>query len=344
MTHVTDNSSRCRHANIPVFIPHLGCPNQCVFCDQRTISGVSSFSEDGVRELLESSVRTLDGRRAEIAFFGGSFTGIDRSLMVRLLDMAEEFVRRGDVTGIRMSTRPDYIDDGVMEILSRYTVSEIELGVQSMSERVLAACRRGHTPEQTRTAARMIREAGFGFVGQMMIGLPQSSEADETDCAREICDMGAAGSRIYPTVVFRGTDLARMTETGEYTPLTVTEAAERSAAALEIFARSGVRCLRVGLCDSENLHGDERYLAGPVHPAMGEIVRSFIYRRAIEEQLNGCSDISEITVEVARGGTSAAVGQTGANRRYFAEKFGIGHIKFVENERLIGYNIKVYRT
>ena len=142
------------HANIPVFIPHLGCPNDCVFCDQRTISGVSEFSLSDVRGTVENALATLEGtgRTAEIAFFGGSFTGIDRALMISLLDLAEEYVESGKVSGIRMSTRPDYISDEIISVIGRYTLSEVELGIQSMSDKVLSACRRGHTAADTERA------------------------------------------------------------------------------------------------------------------------------------------------------------------------------------------------
>lgn len=331
------------HANIPIFIPHLGCPNQCVFCDQRTISGVGEFDESKVRELIEDSLKTLGDRKAEIAFFGGSFTGIDRALMIRLLDTAEEYVKLGAVSGIRMSTRPDYIDSEIMRILSGYSVSEIELGVQSMSSRVLRACRRGHTPDDTRRAAKMIADCGFGFVGQMMIGLPSSTPEDEIACATEICDMGAVGARIYPTIVFRNTELEKMCELGSYIPLEVDEAAERSAAALSVFEERGVRCLRVGLCDSEMLHGDERYFDGPVHPAMGELAQSALYRNRIELAADRCVSSGRcMCVEVAKGRVSAAVGQHRSNRLYLEKKFNCEKIRFIENPELRGYDVKVY--
>ncbi len=329
------------HANIPVFIPHLGCPNDCVFCDQRTISGRETFREEDVQAQIETALETMGQRVCEIAFFGGSFTGIERDLMIRLLDMAESFVRSGRVSGIRMSTRPDYISEEIIDIIKKYTLSEVELGIQSMSEKVLALSRRGHTADDTRRAAKLLREAEIDFVGQMMIGLPGSTGENEVYCADEICRLGASGCRIYPTVVFKNTSLATMTERGEYTPLSVEEATRRSADVLEVFESHGVRCLRIGLQDSENLHSEERYLAGPAHPALGEMVRADVFLRRIESRLKALGDASEIEITVPRGKISMAAGHCGSNKKYVAEKYGIKKIKFNEDEALTGLNLRV---
>ncbi|MCQ2456803.1 MAG: radical SAM protein, partial [Clostridia bacterium] len=170
-----------RHANVPVFIPHLGCPNMCVFCDQKTISGTECFSEEKVDREIREALATIGNRSAEIAFFGGSFTGIDRGLMIRLLDTAEKYVASGEVIGIRMSTRPDYIDEEIIDVLGRYTVTEVELGVQSMSDAVLKASKRGHTSETTERACALLKAAGIPFVGQMMIGLPGADGESERE-------------------------------------------------------------------------------------------------------------------------------------------------------------------
>lgn len=336
--------STVKHANIPVFIPHLGCPNQCVFCDQRTISGVCTFREDDVKMQIESALETIkgSGRTAEIAFFGGSFTGIDRSLMIRLLDLAETYVKAGLVSGIRMSTRPDYIDAEVVNILGNYTVSKVELGIQSMTDRVLAASKRGHTAKATLTACRLLREAGLSVVGQMMIGLPSSCGEDEIRCAEAICVAGCTGARIYPALVLRGTELCEMTQKGEYTPLSIEDAVNRSADVLEVFNKYGVKCLRIGLCDSEALHAEEKYFAGPSHPAMGELVRGEIYRRRIEKKMS-LAVIGKVTViEVPTGAVSAAAGQNGANRKLFESKYKT-KIKYKENSALEEFSVNINR-
>ncbi len=350
-----------KHINIPVFIPHLGCPNMCVFCNQRTISGTSFFSEESVREIIEETLSTADDAECEIAFFGGSFTGIDRDLMVRLLDVAEEYVKKGKVQGIRMSTRPDYIDSETVSILKNYTVSQIELGIQSMSDEVLAKCRRGHTAEQTEKAVELLTDSGFQVVGQMMIGLPGATPEDEVFTAKKICEMGCVSSRIYPTVVFCETELESMTASGEYVPLTVEEAVKRSATVLEIFEEKGVNCIRIGLCESENLHSDRAYVAGPNHSAMGELVmgRVFFNRmcRQIEKFLSDeglplslelaneeeKKKLASVKLEIAcpKGAVSKIVGNKRENKMKILEKYGIKCVKAVEKNDLLGYNIMI---
>ena len=156
-------SIRSHHVNIPIFIPHLGCPNNCVFCNQRSISGKREFVKKSVREEIERSLSTIDPDTClpEIAFFGGSFTGIDRELMIYLLGIAQEYIDSGRAGSIRMSTRPDYISDEIMKILSDYTVGTIELGIQSMDENVLRACKRGHSVADSVNACRRIKQAGY---------------------------------------------------------------------------------------------------------------------------------------------------------------------------------------
>ena len=332
-----------RHANVPVFIPHLGCPNMCVFCDQKTISGTECFSEEKVDRDIREALATIGNRNAEIAFFGGSFTGIDRGLMIRLLDTAEKYVASGEVIGIRMSTRPDYIDEEIIDVLGRYTVTEVELGVQSMSDAVLKASKRGHTSETTERACALLKAAGIPFVGQMMIGLPGADGESERECAERICRLGAVGCRIYPTVVFRGTELEEMTREGKYAPLTTDEAAERSADVLEIFERHGVRVLRIGLCESDGLHAEEKYYAGPAHPAMGEMVRSVVFLRRIVAELEKSrpAEKTAVTVEVPRGCVSSAVGMKRKNKELLEKTYGV-KVKFTENEDLKGLEIRVH--
>ena len=169
-----------RHVNIPVFIPHLGCPNNCVFCDQRKISGCIYFDESCVENEILKALSTLSPEDdIEIAFFGGSFTGIDRELMMRLLKISDKFIDSGRVRSVRCSTRPDYIDSEILKILREHHVETVELGIQSMSDRVLEASKRGHSAENTRAACRAIKESGFKLIGQMMIGLPTSTVDDE---------------------------------------------------------------------------------------------------------------------------------------------------------------------
>ena len=319
----------------------------CVFCSQRAISGVSSFEAEKARDIIEEVLSTTENSDAvrEIAFFGGSFTGIDRELMIELLDIAEDYVKSGRVSGIRFSTRPDYIDDEIIEILSHYTISAAELGIQSFSDDVLTRSKRGHTAAQSKAAMTLLRQNGFSVVGQMMIGLPGSTIEDEIMTAESICACGASASRIYPTVVFRNTELCGMAEIGEYTPLTVEEAVERSAAVLDVFVKNGVECLRIGLCESENLHSDSLVHSGANHPALGEEVYGELYFRRVCEQLERYTtdELSGKTavIEVPSGEISKAVGQKKKNKLRILGNYPIRNIKFIENSRLARYNISL---
>ena len=322
---------RKNHRNIPIFIPHLGCPNMCVFCNQRSISGRQSFCRESVRREIDEALSTIDkSAEVEIAYFGGSFTGIDRELMIYLLDVAEEYVQnpkeeQARVTGIRMSTRPDYIDSEIMEILSRYHVKTVELGLQSMRDEVLNASKRGHTALDAEKACRLIKAAGYSLIGQMMIGLPNSTLEDELYTARKICEMGADGARIYPTVVFYDTELAEMAKRGEYKMLDIDDAVARSKEALKIFDQNQVECIRIGLCASDNLLDAEKVMGGANHPSLGELVigEEYFDRMCSEAERTVAQNEESgvITFSVPRGEMSRAVGQKGKNRARLEEKY-----------------------
>lgn len=324
-----------KHINIPIFIPHLGCPNDCAFCNQRSISGRTHFDISDVRKQIEEAISTAGERESEIAFFGGSFTGIDRSLMVSLLEIAEEYVGLGKVSSIRLSTRPDYISEEILDILGRYSVKTIELGIQSASDKVLTASKRGHTLFDTVNACKLIRERGFNLVGQMMIGLPSSDADSEIETAKLICQLGAVEARIYPIVILKNTHLAKMAENGEYTPLSENELVERSASVLSVFKKNGVKVLRIGLHSGTELNSGEEIACGYYHPAMGELVEGELYYCDIGKMISKlCEPGDKITVTVPRGELSKAIGQNGRNRARLMEKFGLKTLKFKEGEIL----------
>lgn len=335
-----------KHVNIPIFIPHLGCPNNCVFCNQHTISGHADFDPGFVRAELETSLFTVrDGVPTEIAFFGGSFTGIDRGLMISLLDLAEEYVKAGRVSKIRLSTRPDYINAEILSILSRYSVQTVELGLQSLSDTVLKASRRGHDAECAKEACRLVKSAGFELIGQMMIGLPMSDKESECETAKLICKLGADGARVYPTVVFADTELAAMMQRGIYRPLDLDTAVERTKNVLDIFDRYGVPCIRVGLCASENLRDASMAIAGANHEAIGEMAMNALYFDRICAELDRSNvNGGNVTVYVAPGAVSKAVGQRQINKKRICKKYGLGWVKVLEKKEIIGYNIMIERS
>lgn len=333
-----------RHINIPIFIPHLGCPHDCVFCNQRSISGKTSFCEENIDAEIEAALSTCEkGDEAEIAFFGGSFTGIERGLMIRLLDKAQTYVDAGRVSGIRLSTRPDYIDDEILSILSRYAVKTVELGLQSMDDGVLLASRRGHDAACAERACRLVKEAGFFLVGQMMIGLPASDGEREVATAKRLCQMSVDAVRVYPTVVFFETELCEMAKRGEYTPLSTDEAVERTKNVLAIFDEAGVPCIRVGLCASENLSSPEAVYGGASHSAIGELAMGELFYEKMCEKLDEMGDLSGKTVQmsVSRGDLSKAIGQNRRNSVGICEKYSLKRLKILEKNQKIGYNIMI---
>lgn len=334
-----------KHINIPIFIPHLGCPNLCIFCNQRYISGKAEFDVKEVKSKIEDVLTTVSSAdTCEIAFFGGSFTGIDRELMIYLLDLAQGYVNMGKVAGIRMSTRPDYINEEIVKILKKYTITYVELGIQSMNDEVLSYIKRGHTSNDTVNAIQVLNKNKIPFVGQMMVGLPKATVEDEIECAEIICKCGAAGTRIYPTLVFSKTELEILTKSNEYHPLTVEDAVYRSALVLKVFYEHGVPCFRIGLCDSDNLHSEDTYIAGPNEPSIGEMVKSRMYFEIISEIIQN-SPISlegkSIIIECQKGKISQIIGQKRTNINKLKEKFGINKIKVKENESFKDLEIKI---
>jgi len=332
-----------KHKNIPVFIPHLGCPNDCVFCNQRTISGTHDFDITSVRSIIDRALSTIDlsSTDVQLAFFGGSFTGIDRRDMMYLLGLGKEYIDSGSVSSIRISTRPDYISPEILDILTEHGVKSIELGIQSFSDKVLAACGRGHTASQSRKACRMITERGcFELVGQMMIALPCSTAEDDRNTAREIASLGANAARIYPTMVFAGTKLEAMYRNGSYLPPTLEQLIDTSADVFEIFTLAGVGVIRIGLAESDGLHEKEGIIAGEYHPAMGELVISEYYRRAIAKSVAAAGNIEgkELIVSCAPGETSKIIGQSSANKRFIYSKFNVKKLKVIEKSDILRYN------
>ncbi len=334
-----------KHANIPIFIPHEGCRNECVFCNQRTITGTCQSSDRDIVPEIENALATIgDGVEVEIAFFGGSFTGIGIEKMTRLCDTAYEYVKCGKVQSIRLSTRPDYIDEEILGILKSRGVTHIELGIQSMNGNVLNACKRGHTVEDTERACRLINEYGFTLGGQMMIGLPGSTLEDEIYTAEKIGEMGTKEARIYPCVVFEKTELCDMARSGVYTPITIQEAVERSTRVYYILKQHKINILRIGLQSSESLSDKNEVYAGAYHPAMGELVESRVKLEGIlsaiewykAEQKFDCHG-KPFIVECKKQDLSKVIGHKKSNLeiiRKAAIDAGFSDIKIIQNDNI----------
>ncbi len=340
------DKSAVRHKNIPFFIPHAGCPHDCVFCSQEKITSVARCGESGIKDelmrldaLMKAHSLVADGSQTELAFFGGSFTAIEPQRLDALLAAGRKYIDSGIVSGIRISTRPDCIDRNMLEKLARAGVTDIELGIQSTDDAVLEAGGRGHTARDSENACALVREYGFSLVGQMMVGLPRSSLMSEIMTARDIVSFGCDGARIYPTVVFEGTALYRMTLDGEYAPLSNDEAADRCAACLDVFDANSVNVLKIGLHSSEELaHAP----FGPNHPAMGELVEGRLYRSRAEKQLAGIDVRGKcLTLYVAPGCESKAAGHKRENRNYFLSKYLLSGFRVRACEGIARLEVKV---
>ncbi len=270
-----------KHSNIALFVAHVGCPNMCSFCNQHIISGEEkTATPDDIREAVRVALE-YGCKGGQLAFFGGSFTAIDRAYMVELLSAAKPFVDDGSISGIRISTRPDAIDDEVLCILSHYGVEAIELGAQSMDDDVLLANRRGHTSEDVRYAAKLIRAHGFELGLQMMTGLYKDTDEGAIDTAEELAKLKPDTMRIYPTVILEGTELADLYRAGKYVPQTLDEAVSLCAKLLLFFEEQGIRVIRTGLHSGGNV--EDGYIAGAYHPAFRELCESEIYLSRVKE-------------------------------------------------------------
>ena len=291
---------------IPIFIPHIGCPYRCVFCNQWRITGRRGVPDGNAvaRTIKEYVTSAADKRHWEVAFYGGSFTAIPMALQEELLAPAYEALQQGRIQAIRCSTRPDCIDEEILSRLKRYGLSTVELGVQSMDDIVLAKAKRGHTAQDVVTATALLREHGFTVGHQLMPGLPGEDWNSLQDTTAAICRLQPDIARIYPVVVLADTELADMYRQGEYTPLSVHEGVVRAAYMKQAFVETGIQCIRTGLQATEDLDDPAQVLAGAYAPAMGEMVDTRRYCRQLFAVLDCLGDAEQVIVEYNRRDTS----------------------------------------
>lgn len=332
-----------KHVNIPIFIPHYGCPNDCVFCNQKKITGKPCFERQSVINEINTALESIDLEKieCELAFFGGSFTAIPRAEMLELLSISDIYLKSGSISSVRLSTRPDAITPEILDVLAFHGVRTIELGLQSFSEGVLNASNRGHTAYDSEKACELIKNRGFKLIGQMMIGLPSSTLSDELFTAEKICSLGCDGARIYPTVVFPDTELDRMYQKGIYKKLTLEEAVTRTAEMLEVFITHSVPVIRIGLCSNETLN--EKEYAENYHAAIGELAINRFYLKKMAALLTTL-DVTvgkSVSFSLPTGKISQAVGQKRANVIALKEAFGLKNIKFTEDSALTPFNITI---
>ncbi len=311
-----------RHKNLSIFVPHEGCPHRCSFCDQNAISGTDERpTPEEVRRLCDRFLPASpeEGADYEIAFFGGSFTAIERDYMIRLLEAAGPFVESGRASGIRCSTRPDAVDEEILDIYRRYGGTSIELGAQSMNDTVLTLNRRGHTCRDVYRAARLIKEAGFSLGLQMMTGLygREPYRVDAMATAEAFARMGPDTVRIYPTLTLKNTLLARLYERGAYVPPALEESVDLCAQLVPFFEERDIRVIKLGLHADRSL--EESLVAGPYHPAFRELVESRILYSDVLARLERLG-AGRYTVSVSPKEVSRMTGQSKENVRKLAER------------------------
>lgn len=287
-------TSSMKHKTIPIFVPHMGCPNDCSFCNQKKITGCDTYiTKDDVARQIEDALLTMPGDTdfIEIGFFGGSFTGIDKKTQIEFLEVAKSYKDKGLVQAIRLSTRPDYIDDEILTNLKKHGVTTIELGAQSMDDEVLALNHRGHKSSDTIRASRMIKDYGFCLGLQMMTGLYGDTDEKCKETLEKIISLHPDCVRIYPTLVLSGTHLGKLYETGEYKPQTLEEAVSLCADLKERLDSENIKIIRLGLMSSDNINPDSDVIAGPYHPSFGELVQSEIYFKRILKEIDADADV-----------------------------------------------------
>ncbi len=331
-----------KHGNVALFVPHAGCPHRCSFCDQRAIAGTGDrMTPDKVEAacLQAESRITLPGRQAELAFFGGSFTALPKKEMCALLDAALPFVRRGVFRGIRLSTRPDCVDEGILAALAGRSVTAVELGAQSMDDAVLVQNGRGHTAADVERAAGLIRARGLSLGLQMMTGLPGSTPDTDRETAARLAALRPDTMRIYPTVALRGTPLDGMVRSGAYIPPTLEETVALCAELLLFFEEErDIPVIRLGLHASPDL--EQNRVAGPWHPAFRELCEGRIYRDRAASLLRECGiPPGPVRLLVHPRALSAMIGQRRGNVVWFRER---GYRVEVEGDPALSrYRVKI---
>ena len=316
---------------IPIFVPHLGCPNDCIFCNQKSISGQKkNLTKEEAKKQIDSFLDNLKDKKEEkeIAFFGGSFTGIEEEKQNELLELANEYIKKGEVKSIRISTRPDYIDKKILKRLKKYHVKTIELGVQSASDYILDRAERGHSFEDVKKASKLIRRYGFVLGHQMMVGLPESTRKDEISTAKELIKLKPKIVRIYPVLIVKGTKLEKEYKDGKYEPLSVVQAVEICKELVRMFADKKIEIIRVGLQNTDEISDQKNkkseVVAGPYHPAFRQLVESSLWCDSIVDKIKKLNvKVKEVEVTINPIDVNNVVGHKKENIKKLKDTYDV---------------------
>ena len=306
-----------RHYNIPVFIPERACPFQCIYCDQQKIAGQEDlYTPNDVEKIINTHLSTINKENSfiQLAFFGGTFTGMDMEMQEEYLTNVEPFILKGDIDSIRISTRPDYINQENLDLLKRYHVTNIELGAQSLVDDVLKKSKRGHNLEDVKKASKMIIDNGFQLGLQMMLGLPGDNMENAMLTAKRIVELGAVEARIYPTMIIKDTILHKNYENNDYTPLSLKEAVEQSAVVYNILNDNEVNVIRIGLFASDDLQ-ENNVIAGPGMFHFKERVMTYVWWDILKELAIKKQIKNELVIKVPAKQLNHAIGFKGENKK-----------------------------
>jgi len=322
---------------IPFFISNGGCPHRCSFCNQEISGGddpqelTADYFHGKVRSFLTvAAVGKKPGRDAEIAFYGGNFTGLAPAEQERLLGMAYRYVEAGTVKQIRISTRPDALDRGAVERLAHFGVRTVEIGAQSLDDEVLAAARRGHTAAAVRGAVNRLKEREMAVILHLMAGLPGDDAGKFAATLTRTAALEPRAVRLHPTLVFTGTALAAAYLQGHYTPLTLPEAVEICREACDFLEGKGIGVIRLGLQDTALMGKPGMVLGGPYHPAFGALVAAARWRKRAFALLAG-ADIRgrNVVFSIPAGKESVFRGNRNSNIQALQTHFRFASLRIV---------------
>jgi histone acetyltransferase (RNA polymerase elongator complex component) len=298
-------AKEARHLIVPLFIPHQGCPFQCIYCRQDKITDQPAMPAPAsyIKSTLDTSIESpgySSSRTREVAFYGGTFTNLPQARMEEVLGVVAPYLHKGLFDSVRVSTRPDCIDPGRLELMRSYGVSTVELGVQSMGDNVLRLSKRGHTSHDVIRAISLLRQYGFRVGVQLMPGLPGDSEAAFNDTIDMVIDLKPDMARLYPAIVLKDTELAAIYYTGEYKPLPLVEAVRICGEGCSRLEENGIPVIRIGLMSSPSLLSGQEIVAGPWHTAFGFLVRSYIHHKGIRAFMAGIDHRATIGIRAPK--------------------------------------------
>lgn len=316
---------------IPIFVPHKGCPYNCIFCNQKRITGqVKDLTSGDIDDLIDKYIKTIKNRDAniEVAFFGGSFTAIPMEEQNKYLSIASKHLKNGNINAIRLSTRPDFINNEILLNLKKYGVTIVELGVQTMDEEVLLNSGRGHLATDTENAIKLLKEEGFIVGTQLMVGLPGDSKEKCLDTTRKIVELRPKFSRIYPSLIIKDTYMEEMYNKGEYKPLEIKEAVDICKEMLIILESNLIYVIRIGLQPTDEMQVGKSIVAGPYHPSFRQLVESEIFKDMIHNALKSfkLEAIQNIRIYFNPIDYSNVMGHKKTNFKFFNKNYP--HIDF----------------